>query len=249
MAHHNEHILLCEVAQEPLMNKRIFSGLILAFSLLAHDAHAQTRPVTVIELFTSQGCSSCPPANANLTQLARRPEVLALSFGVNYWDYLGWRDTFASQAFTERQRDYARGLGRTNVYTPQMVINGRIDTVGARMGEITRLAASLPPLTNGPTIALNAGNLSLGAQAGLARPASIWLVRYDPRVVQVPVQRGENSGKTLPHVNVVREMVRLSSYDGRAMSVRLPATSSLGLSSAIIVQAGVGGQIIAAAKL
>lgn len=236
------------------MNKNILGGLILALSLLAHGALAQTRSVTVIELFTSQGCSSCPPANANLARLARRPEVLALSFGVTYWDYLGWRDTFASQAFTQRQRDYARGLGRTNVYTPQMVINGRIDTVGARMDEITRLSANLPSLASGPTITLNAGNLSLGPQAGLAGPATmwpatIWLVRYDPRVVQVPVQRGENSGKTLPHVNVVREMLRLSTYDGSATSVRLPANANPALRSAIIVQAGVGGHIIAAAKL
>jgi hypothetical protein len=208
-----------------------------------------STPLTVVELFTSQGCSSCPPANANLAVLARRSDVLALSYGVNYWDYLGWRDTFASQAFTDRQRDYARGLALRNVYTPQMVVNGRVDSVGNRMGELNGVLQRAPRIGTGPSISASASGVSLSATASPVSPATIWLVRYDPRVVQVPIRRGENGGKTLPHVNVVREFSQLGSYSGRAMTVRLTPATDPALKTAILVQSGVGGPLLAAAKL
>lgn len=225
------------------------TALSLCAAMLASSAQPQTRPVTVIELFTSQGCSSCPPANANLAILARRPDILALSFGVNYWDYLGWRDTFASPAYTNRQREYARGLGRTNVYTPQMVINGAVDTVGGNMTDLGRMLGSLPTLGQAITISTTPTGINLGASTPLARPATVWLVRYDPSIVQVPIQRGENRGKTLPHVNVVRALAKLGDYHGRATSIRLTLPNDRALRSAILVQAGEGGPIIAAAKL
>jgi hypothetical protein len=208
-----------------------------------------TKPLTVVELFTSQGCSSCPPANANLAVLAQRNDVLALSFGVNYWDYLGWRDTFASQAFTDRQRDYARGLALRNVYTPQMVVNGRVDSVGNSMGQLNGLLQHAPRIGGGPSIIASASGISLGASASPVSSATIWLVRYDPRVVQVPIRRGENGGKTLPHVNVVREFTQLGQYNGRAITVRLTPASDPVLKTAILVQSGVGGPLLAAAKL
>lgn len=99
------------------------------------------QPV-VVELFTSQGCSSCPPANQAVADLADRPDVLALSFGVTYWDALGWKDTFASPQFTARQWDYARSLRHTQVWTPQVVVDGRVDTVGQRPGQIEPLNAA-----------------------------------------------------------------------------------------------------------
>src|SRR5437879_1949909 len=99
---------------------------------LATPALAQT-PLQVVELYTSQGCSSCPPADAAVAQLSARPEILALSFGVTYWDDLGWKDTFAQKKFTERQWDYAKGLRHANVATPQVVVNGRLDVVGQRV--------------------------------------------------------------------------------------------------------------------
>jgi hypothetical protein len=224
------------------------TALSFGIALLAGTAQPQTRPITVIELFTSQGCSSCPPANANLAILARRPDVLAPSFGVNYWDYLGWRDTFASQTYTNRQRDYARGLGRTNVYTPQMVINGRVDTVGGNLTDLNRMLGSLPTLGQAITIATTSTTVNLSASTPLRRPASIWLVRYDPRTVQVPIQRGENRGKTLPHVNVVQELTRLGDYNGRATAMRLTGQNNSALRSAILVQAADSGPIMAAAK-
>ncbi len=206
------------------------------------------QPLTVVELFTSQGCSSCPPANANLATLAGRADVLALSFGVTYWDDLGWKDTFASKAYTDRQWDYARGLRHPNVFTPQIVINGRKDVVGTTLGEIDRATKTLPPLSGGPSVTLAADSVSLGASAKPTKPATVWLVRYDPAIVQVPVKRGENTGKTLPHRNVVRELTKLGVFNGSAQTLRLPLNVHANLKTAILVQAGPGGPILAAAK-
>lgn len=221
------------------------AGLTVALSL---SSSALSQPLTVVELFTSQGCSSCPPANANLATLAGRPDILALSFGVTYWDNLGWKDTFASKAYTDRQWDYARGLRHPNVFTPQIVINGRKDVVGTTLGEIDRAAKALPPLSGGPSVTLAADRVSLGASAKPTKPATVWLVRYDPAIVQVPVKRGENTGKSLPHRNVVRELTKLGTFDGRAQSLALPAARDPKLKTAILVQAGSGGPILAAAK-
>ena len=221
--------------------------LALALSLAtALPAAAQpARPLTVVELFTSQGCSSCPPANANLARLADRPDVLALSFGVTYWDQLGWKDTFASKPYTDRQWAYAKGLRHAQVWTPQVVINGSTDVVGTRLGEIEGAARQVP-LAGGPQLSVSGGVVTIGA--GKAAKADVWLVRYDPAVVQVPVKRGENTGKTLPHRNVVRELTRLGAYSGQALTFRLPVSPRSNLKTAILVQAGPGGPILAAAK-
>ncbi len=229
------------------MIRRTILGLGLAAGLASAGA-AAAQPLTVVELFTSQGCSSCPPANANVAKLSNRPDVLALSFGVTYWDSLGWKDTFASKAYTDRQWDYARGLRHDNVATPQVVINGRRDVVGATPGEIEQAAAKTAPVAGGPALTLAADKVTLAAAAKPAKPAQVWLVRYDPNIVQVPVKRGENTGKTLPHKNVVRELVRLGAFDGRAETLKLPPATSPALKTAILVQAGPGGPILAAAK-
>src|SRR5690349_15374679 len=169
----------------------------IAASVFAGAASAQ--PVQVVELFTSQGCSSCPPANDAVAKISARPEILALSFGVTYWDDLGWKDTFAQAKFTDRQWDYAHGFRRAQVATPQVVVNGRTDTVGGSVPEIDA-ALRRAPLAAGPEVALTATQATVSGAAP-ARPADVWLVRYDPRVVAVPVKRGENTGKTLPHKN------------------------------------------------
>jgi hypothetical protein len=225
-------------------------SLILSMSAIsAAQGQTTTRPLTVIELFTSQGCSSCPPANANLAAIAQDRDILALSFGVTYWDYLGWRDTFANPAYTGRQHDYARGLSLPNVFTPQMVINGRISTVGNRIGELNRTIRTAPRLSTGPNITANLQGISFSATAQQTAPATIWLVRYDPRIIQVPIQRGENGGKTLPHINVVRELTRLGSYTGAAQTLRLAPSTNPALKTAILIQSSAGGPLIGAAKL
>jgi hypothetical protein len=212
---------------------------------VATPARAQT-PVQVVELYTSQGCSSCPPADAAVAQLSARPEILALSFGVTYWDQLGWKDTFAQKKFTDRQWDYARGLRHDNVGTPQVVINGRLDVVGQSVPEIDSALKRAALTAGGPAVTLRGASLAI-AGAAPRRAADVWLVRYDPNTVQVPIRRGENGGKTLPIKNVVRELTRLGDWNGGARRYPVPAGPA-GLKTAILVQAGPGGPILAAAK-
>jgi len=203
-------------------------------------------PLQVVELYTSQGCSSCPPANAALAQISGRPDILALSFGVTYWDDLGWKDTFAQKKFTDRQWDYARGLRHANVGTPQVVVNGRLDVVGQSVPEIDQALRRAAQAPGGPQVTLAAGQVEV-AGAAPKRPADVWLVRYDPKTVQVSIRRGENGGKTLPHKNVVRELTRLGGWRGGPARYAIPAGPA-GLKTAILLQAGPGGPILAAAK-
>jgi hypothetical protein len=213
-----------------------------------HASAADPVHPVVVELFQSQGCSSCPPANANLMALVDRPDVLALSFGVTYWDQLGWKDTFASPQYTARQWDYARALRHDNVFTPQVVVNGRLDGVGARPGEIEQLIQRAQRGAPGPVVSLAADAVTVGAAPTPGQGADVWLVRYDPRVVQVAIRRGENGGRTLPHRNVVRELVRLGGWRGQAERFSLPASRDPALRTAILVQTAGAGPILAAAK-
>ncbi|RAZ90131.1 DUF1223 domain-containing protein [Mesorhizobium hawassense] len=226
--------------------KSLLAGAMLAAMMGA----ATAQPLTVVELFTSQGCSSCPPANANLIKVKDQPGVLALSFNVTYWDYLGWKDTFGRKEFTDRQVTYEPPLGHDGPFTPQVVVNGRADTVGARPGEIQGLIAQSQiakgGVTQGPELSLGNGKLSIGAGKAPGGGADIWLVRYARGVVEVPVARGENTGRTLPHANVVHALEKLGSWNGQATTLPLPATGG-GLSTAVLVQTPGGGPILAAA--
>jgi hypothetical protein len=224
------------------MSIRFVYGILLGITLVAGGT-AQAQPV-VVELFTSQGCSSCPPANANLAALSNRADVLALSFGVTYWDYLGWKDTFAKPEFTQRQVNYERGLGHDGPFTPQIVINGTSDLVGNELGPVERLVAT--SRLSGPQISIDKLTVSVGAAASSAN-ADVWLVRYEPRIVNVSVARGENEGVTLPHRNVVRELTRLGSWSGQPASFTISPAPG-GLATAILVQKPNGGAILAAYK-
>ncbi len=221
------------------------AGLALSAAAPGMAMAADRAHPAVIELFQSQGCSSCPPANANVIALADRPDVLALSFQVTYWDDLGWKDTFGSPQYTARQWDYARAFKHSQVYTPQVVVNGRADVVGARKGEIEQTLAKADRGQGGPDVAVADGKVAVGAGAGSGQ---VWLVRYDANIVQVPIKRGENGGKTLPHKNVVRELVKLGAWSGKAQTYALPAGGRADLKTAILVQAGEGGAIVAAAR-
>jgi hypothetical protein len=201
----------------------------------------------VVELFQSQGCSSCPPANANVNALAAsRPDVIALSYAVTYWDQLGWKDTFARPAFTERQRAYQRSGQSDGVYTPQVVINGRKALVGADRGTLNRAVAAQGALRGGPTIARDAGGVTIGAGQG---SATVLLVTYDPRERAVPVKAGENNGRTLPHRNIVTDLRAAGSWTGKPLHVAVTAPRDPALRTAVLVQQGAGGPILAAAKL
>jgi len=200
--------------------------------------------LTVVELFQSQGCSSCPPANANVMALSERPDLLTLSFGVTYWDQLGWKDTFASLQYTERQWDYARAFHRRNVFTPEVVVNGRADAVGADRSELEALIRREGAAT-GPEIQLDKEVAVVGPGTGAA---TVWLVRYDPSIVKVPIARGENGGKTLPHKNVVKSLIKLGDWTGKSATYRLPPPMDGNWRDAVLVQAGSGGAILAAAR-
>jgi hypothetical protein len=215
----------------------------LAIALYAPSTEAATRPV-VVELFTSQGCSSCPPANANLIELSKRPDVLALSFSVTYWDYLGWKDIFGKPEFTERQAVYEPALGEPGSFTPQMVVDGRASTVGQRLSELEGLIAATHP-DDEPSIDLGADKVKIGAGKAPSGGADVWLVRYDPKLVRVPVKRGENSGATLPHTHVVHELERLGTWSGDVSSFAVPVDTQ-GLRTAVLVQEPQGGPILSA---
>ncbi len=178
------------------------------------------QPV-VVELFTSQGCSSCPPADVALAQVADRPDVIALSFGVTYWDNLGWRDTFARSEFTDRQKSYARRMGHAP-YTPEVVAGGRTASVGNSRGRIEALIAKARAPA-AAVVSADPASATVGPGVAPRGGADVWLVRYDPRIVRVPVKAGENTGKTLPVRNVVRALTRLGQWDGRAAQFRYPA--------------------------
>ena len=211
-------------------------------------AAADFNNPTVVELFQSQGCSSCPPANAILNAIADRPDVLALSYAVTYWDYLGWKDKFAHPAFTARQWEYSNAGGRSNVSTPQMIVNGRGVLIGHKRQEAEAAIKRFDRGASGPSI--STGNGKVGIGSGRARqPANVWLIRYDPRQHQVPIRAGENGGRTLPHKNIVREVHLLGKWNGAASSFAIPGTSEQVLGSAILVQDGPGGAILAARRL
>ncbi len=225
---------------------------LLALTALAVAGRANAGDAahpTVVEIFQSQGCSSCPPANANVSAIAGRPDILALSFSVTYWDQLGWKDTFAKDAYTARQWDYAKNLRHDNVFTPQVVVNGRRDGVGADPAELRGLIAAGDRGVSGPAVAIRPGVVSVAAGAAPAKGADIWLVRYDPRVIEVAIKRGENGGKTLPHRDIVCQLARLGRWTGAPVTLELPPSSDPALRTAVLVQAPAGGPILAAARL
>ena len=209
---------------------------------------ASAEAPVVVEEFQSQGCSSCPPANANINALAKRPDVLALSYAVTYWDQLGWKDTFDQPAFTQRQWDYAHHAGRANVATPQVIVNGRTAIVGSNRAELIQTLSREGPPKAGPVVSATSDRISVsGGKAH--EPATVWLVRYDPGVQWVSIRAGENSGRRLPHRNIVRELIALGSWSGRAANFDLPKASNAALRSAILVQTGKGGPIVAARRI
>ncbi len=213
-------------------------------------AAGETR--IVVELFTSQGCSSCPPADEFLGELARRDDVLALSFHVDYWNYLGWRDPFSSAVATERQRSYRRTLGKRYVYTPQMVVNGAGQAVGSNRSEVLgQIEAARSMRTVNISVSHAGGGRATVRIAGGPRQtpaAAVWLMFYDNRKV-TEIRRGENDGVTLVNTNVVRVLKRVGSWSGKPMTIDL-SLKDLGAEGrdtcALIVQQGGNGPILGA---
>jgi hypothetical protein len=203
---------------------------------------------TVVELFQSQGCSSCPPAEANVGAISDRADVLALSFEVDYWDRLGWKDTFSKAAWTARQFAYAKAMGHgENVYTPQVVVNGRVEGDGLEASALAGLVSRGDRGADGPSLGFSGGAVTVGRGTAPAGGADVWLARYIPHAVEVMIPRGENAGHTLPYKHVVREMVLLGEWRGEGASFPVPGGDS-SLAEAALLQAHGAGPILAAAK-
>ncbi len=239
---------------------RFMLVLSIAASAGAADVDAQTTgpaaasPPTVVELFTSQGCSSCPASDRQLGELAKRPDVLPLSLHVDYWDYIGWKDPFASAINTERQRGYARTLKQRYVYTPEMVFGGVVHDPGsdpAKVGKMLRIAAERVGTKVSPALTRTASNGVAVAmpESRVATLCDIWLVTFD-RQHHTSVARGENKGATLTNHNVVRSFEKLGTWNGEAASWKVSADRvSAGQSVAVLVQGVSYGPIVGAARL
>lgn len=239
----------------------------LAGGALAQDpapnpASSQQRPITaIIELFTSQGCSSCPPADTLLKTYAQTEGVLALSLPVDYWDYIGWKDTLASPENTQRQRAYVKSIGRSSVYTPQAVINGVTDALGSDQTAIDRAISKSSKLLEDRRVPVvfRRQSSSLMVETG-ARPAgsdlqeaTIWLIVMK-KSAEVAIKRGENRGKTISYTNVVREMTPIGVWNGKPSTLQLTLAAVMDPDtedSVVVLQEGAGGNgpIVGAAWL
>jgi hypothetical protein len=221
---------------------------LLGASLSASAGAALALPPVVVELFTSQGCSSCIKSGELIAALDQRPRVLTLTFPVGYWDYMGWRDTLAKPEFDDRQRAYMRTLALRDVYTPQVVVDGRLQAAAVDSVAIDKLVrtASRTP-ADPPQLSLGKSRLVLGAGAAPGGGADVWLVRYQPGDQSVRVLAGANRGKTIVEHNVVRELQRLGAWRGQPVRFHVP-TATADLKTVVIVQAVRSGRILAVGR-
>lgn len=226
-----------------------------AAAVLGRRAEAAGRPV-VVELFTHQGCASCPPADSFLSELSQRSDVIALSLHVDYWDYLGWRDTLGSLDCAERQRDYAERRGDGQVYTPQAIINGQHAVVGSdRQGVLSAIDRELARDQMAfPSVSITTRSRELMIQVAAAgrerlrTDATVWVVSVVPKVA-IEVRRGENAGRTMSYTNVVRKIIPVGIWNGDELSLSLPKPAILsdGSTCATLLQVDGTGPIIGAA--
>ncbi|HWG05703.1 MAG TPA: DUF1223 domain-containing protein [Beijerinckiaceae bacterium] len=245
-----------------LVQLRSLSLASAAALILAVGADGQTRPEGVsgvLELFTSQGCSSCPPADALLTQLADKPDLITLSLPVDYWDYIGWKDTLALPAFTERQKNYAAARGDGQVYTPQVVIDGVAHVVGSNAPKIEQAIKDAAAQPNVFSVSMHVAKVDgdlvgdVGAAGdGVPRWGSILLLQVAKKRI-VSIARGENAGRTVTYTNVVRSLDRIGMWNGAAMHFDVPAGEIMprGDGYVVLLQSGRSdrpGAILAAVK-
>ncbi len=213
--------------------KRLLAVTLAALALGVANGRAQAparQPKALLELFTSQGCSSCPPADALVIELSKDPDLIALTLPVTYWDYLGWKDTLGKDSFAKQQKFYAKARGDGQVYTPQVVVNGTGHLVGSDKDEIEKTIQQLAPSGFPVRVALREadGNLEIKlAPAGAATEgaAGVWVLPTT-HLASVPVTRGENQGKTLSYANVVRGMVRVGEWNGREATITAPLSAT-----------------------
>jgi hypothetical protein len=211
----------------------------------------------VLELFTSQGCDTCPPADQVLASFAENPDVIAITLPVDIWDYLGWKDTLASDKNSERQRAYAKARGDGAIYTPQVVVNGMIGVNGSDASAISEAMKTTNSVLKDVRVPIrfwherNSIKIEAGdAPAGLKyKEATIWFAVVQKRA-EVPIERGDNKGKTLTYTNIVREMLPVGSWNGKALSLQLARTAVMRPeteAAIILLQEGKAGPIVGAA--
>ena len=205
--------------------------------------HAQTRTETraVVELFTSQGCSSCPAADRLLGELANDPTLVSMSLPIDYWDYLGWKDTLAEPRNTARQRAYSKLRPDREVYTPQVVVNGSFHALGSDQAAIEKMIAKSRQNTSAlalpVSVSVASGKLN-ASFTGDGRSAEVWVVGL-AKAITVVINRGENKGKTITYYNVARSWHKLASPDGKTWSIPLAEIDGEGVSrAAVLVQGG-----------
>ena len=224
---------------------------------IAGSPQAKAARPLVVELYTSQGCSSCPPADAFLAKLSSHKDILAMSLPVTYWDMLGWRDTLANEANTKRQKAYAKVMGRGGIYTPQIIVDGESDIVGSKEqaveAEVTERMADMPVVPVELSAEHGVVHVAIGAGAEHAvHDATVWMFRILPQVT-VAIHSGENGGRTITYHNVVRQIRAVGQWKGQALSLDLPvADQSVEHDDgvAIVVQQGSGyGRVLGAAMI
>jgi hypothetical protein len=198
-------------------------------------------PRAVVELFTSQGCSNCPPADALLVEYSQKPDIVALSFPVNYWDYLGWKDTLAHSEFTTRQKDYAHARSDRQVFTPQMIVNGKKSCIGSDRAQIEKAiqvtAKGRSTLPVDVAIAEQNGTVTVSiTETGEVqhRDAEVWVLPV-LRSKTVPIERGENKGRTVTYANVVRGLKRIGEWHGGSARFEVPVETARGGADGYVV--------------
>jgi len=228
-----------------MATSRTTAGFLFLATLFAaatgSDATAE-QPRAVIELFTSQGCSSCPPADELFAKMAKEPDVITLSLPVDYWDRLGWKDTFAKHAFTERQSAYASVRGDGQVYTPQAVVNGKQHTVGSRRSGIDKAVKETSASLRVPlSVQRNASDIIVSVGAADDGRATRGTVVLMPVLGarQVAIGRGENARRKVVYTNIVRDIIPLGTWNGRAAELKVPAARFKDYDSVVVLlQAG-----------
>jgi hypothetical protein len=229
-----------------MIRRRVASSFAIACLAALANSSAHAEPRVVLELFTSQGCSSCPAADRLLAEYAKDPSVIAMSLAVDYWDYLGWKDTLALHGHSNRQRAYAKARGDRQVYTPQVVIDGAIHALGSDKTAIERAIKQLKeksaPLMLPVTLQQDGDKLTVTVPAAKddKTQGEIWLCPIT-KSIPVTISRGENSGHTLTYTNVVRRWIKLGDWTGKAETFDMPVkdlqTGNID-AAAVVVQSG-----------
>lgn len=233
------------------MRRTLTANLSALATCLAFATPAVADGPVVVELYTSQGCSSCPPADELMHDLARRSDVIALALHVDYWDYIGWADSFADPSHTTRQQNYARVAGARSIYTPQMVIAGQDHVIGTKPMDLAAAIQTHAGRPTGTQISLSrSGNrLQITGNSGgaFSHDAIVQVIRYSPQET-VDIRRGENAGRQLTYANIVTDWDTVGAWNGRSaldMTVTIAGNAPI----VVIVQEPGPGAVVASATL